>query len=262
MTTPAHTLVIGGSRGIGRTLVRRLAEAGDLVSIVSRSHPAEVDTEASVRRWSADVADTDALDRVLDDVVRTSGRVSGAVLLQRYRGAGDDWAGEIATTLTATRRVLDWAGEHLEDRGSGKAVVVVGSIAGVYVAAEQPVSYHMAKAALTQMVRYYAVSLGGRGIRVNAIAPGTIVKDESKAFYGEHPDLEQLYRDIIPLGRMGTADDVANLAQFLLSEGASFLTGQTIVLDGGVSLHAHESLARRVSPLRDLQVARPVVKQS
>jgi NAD(P)-dependent dehydrogenase (short-subunit alcohol dehydrogenase family) len=175
MTTPAHTLVIGGSRGIGRTLVRRLAEAGHLVSDISRSHPADVDTEAPVRRWSADVADADALDRALDDVVRTSGRVSGAVLLQRYRGGGDDWAGEIATTLTATRRVLDWAGEHLEDRGSGKAVVVIGSIAGVYVASEQPVSYHMAKAALTQMVRYYAVSLGGRGIRVNAISPGTIV---------------------------------------------------------------------------------------
>jgi NAD(P)-dependent dehydrogenase (short-subunit alcohol dehydrogenase family) len=132
----------------------------------------------------------------------------------------------------------------------------------MYVASEQPVSYHMAKAAVTQMVRYYAVALGASGIRVNAISPGTIVKEEAKTFYRDHPDLEQLYRDIIPLGRMGTADDVANLAQFLLSERASFLTGQNIVLDGGVSLHAHESLARRVSPLRDLQVARPPVEQS
>jgi NAD(P)-dependent dehydrogenase (short-subunit alcohol dehydrogenase family) len=111
----------------------------------------------------------------------------------------------------------------------------------------------MAKAALIQMVRYYAVALGHRGIRVNAISPGTTVKDESKAFYAEHPELEQLYRDIIPLGRMGTADDVADVMVFLVSGASSFLTGQNIVLDGGVSLQAHESLVRRLSPLKDLR---------
>jgi NAD(P)-dependent dehydrogenase (short-subunit alcohol dehydrogenase family) len=262
VTPRPHTLVIGGSKGIGRTLVGHLTAAGNVVSIIGRSRPSGIDDEPQARAWTVDVADAAALDRVLADVIRTSGGVSGAVLLQRYRGGGDDWAGEMATTLTATRQMLDWAGEHLDDQGCGKAVVVVSSIASMYVASEQPVSYHMAKAAVTQMVRYYAVALGASGIRVNAISPGTIVKEEAKTFYRDHPDLEQLYRDIIPLGRMGTADDVANLALFLLSERASFLTGQNIVLDGGVSLHAHESLARRVSPLRDLRVARPPVEQS
>src|SRR5262249_51795840 len=120
-----------------------------------------------------------------------------------------------------------------------------------------PVSYHVAKAGLEQMVRYFAVALGPKGIRVNTVAPGTIVKDESKAFYRDHPQLEQLYREIVPLGRMGTAADVAELIAFLLGEGASFLTSQTIVLDGGVSLRWHEALARDVSPLKGLQVTRP-----
>ena len=114
----------------------------------------------------------------------------------------------------------------------------------------------MAKAAVMQMVRYYAVALGPKGIRVNAVSPGTTVKDESKQFYADHPELEQLYRDIVPLGRMGTAADVAGVVAFLLSDDASFLTGQNIALDGGATLQAQESLARRVSPLKDLPVTR------
>jgi NAD(P)-dependent dehydrogenase (short-subunit alcohol dehydrogenase family) len=256
VTLAPHTLVIGGSRGIGRTVARCLEADGGQVSIVGRSRPAGADDNPRVRSWAADVCDADGLARVLEDVVRTAGSVSGLVLLQRYRGTGDDWAGEIATTLTASRQLIEWAGSHLEDRGGGKAVVVVSSIAGAFVASEQPVSYHMAKAALTQMVRYYAVALGPRQVRVNAISPGTIVKEESKAFYAGQPELEQLYRDIVPLGRMGTAEDLAGVAQFLLSDRASFLTGQNIVLDGGVSLRSHESLARSASPLKNLQVTR------
>jgi NAD(P)-dependent dehydrogenase (short-subunit alcohol dehydrogenase family) len=255
VTAAPHVLVVGGTRGIGRTVAGRLAADGDVVSTIGRSKPSG-DDSPRVRSWTADVTDAAALSRALDDVVRTAGSVSGVVLLQRYRGTGDDWAGEIATTLTASRQLIEWAGANLEDRGDGKAVVVVSSIAGALVASEQPVSYHMAKAALAQMVRYFAVALGPRLVRVNAISSGTIVKEESKAFYESHPDLEQLYRDIVPLGRMGTADDLADLAQFLLSGRASFLTGQNIVLDGGVSLRAHEALARSVSPLRDLQVVR------
>jgi NAD(P)-dependent dehydrogenase (short-subunit alcohol dehydrogenase family) len=237
-------------------VARHLAAAGDIVSIIGRSRPSDLEDGAPVRAWTADVAHPEDLARALADVIQAQGSVSSAVLLQRFRGDGDDWVGEVATTLTATRQLFDWAGAHLADRGRGKAVVVVSSIAGSFIADEQPVSYHMAKAALTQMVRYYAVTLGANLVRVNAISPGTIVKEESATFYRDHPDLERLYHDIVPLGRMGTAQDVAQLAEFLLSERASFLTGQNIVLDGGVSLRSHESLARRVSPLRELQVTR------
>jgi NAD(P)-dependent dehydrogenase (short-subunit alcohol dehydrogenase family) len=256
MTARPHTIVVGGTKGIGRTIARRLAGENHRVSVIGRSTPDAATEAPELRFWSADAGDTQALDRVLADILRAQGPTSGLVLLQRFRGEGDDWTGEMATSVAASRQLLDWAGEHLQDAAGNKAVVVVSSIASTYVASEQPVSYHVAKAAVTQMVRYYAVALGHRGIRVNAISPGTTVKDESKAFYAEHPELEQLYRDIIPLGRMGTADDVADVTVFLLSGASSFLTGQNIVLDGGVSLQAHESLARRVSPLKDLPVTR------
>jgi NAD(P)-dependent dehydrogenase (short-subunit alcohol dehydrogenase family) len=83
-------------------------------------------------------------------------------------------------------------------------------------------------------------------VRVNAVAPGTTVKDEARAFYESHPEIIALFKDIVPLGRMGTADDVASLVAFLASARASFITGQEIVIDGGVSLLGQEALARRL----------------
>ena len=163
----AHTLVVGGTKGIGRTIARRLAGEGRTVSVIGRSKPDPTDDERAMPLtfWSADVADAAALDRVLTDIVRHQGPLDGMVLLQRFRGQGDDWAGEIATSLTATRYLLDWSAAHLEPGGS-KAVVVISSIAASYIASEQPVGYHMAKAAISQMVRYYAVTLGRRPRRI------------------------------------------------------------------------------------------------
>ncbi len=254
----AHTLVIGGSRGIGRTLVRSLAGGDNTVSIVARRKPVGLDKLPFVKSWTADVSDPYALEKALSSILSTHGPVSGAVLLQRYRGDGDDWMGEIDTSLTATRSLLEWVAEHRQDCAGGTAVVVIGSPAGSFIASEQPASYHMAKAGIIQLVRYYAVAFGSKRVRVNSISPGTIVKEESQAFYNDNPDLVRLYREIIPLGRLGTAGDVADLAMFLLSDRASFLTGQNIVLDGGVSLHWQEALARRISPLKDVNITRPL----
>jgi len=248
--TRSHTLVVGGTRGIGRAVARVLADEGQIVSTIGRRAAAPDASRAHIRSWSADVSVAGERDAALADIVGVHGAVSGVVLLQRYRGSDDDWAGEMATSVTATRALFDWAGEHLTDLGAGKAVVIVSSMASGSVASEQPVSYHVAKAALSQMVRYYAVSLGPKSVRVNAICPGTIVKEESQSFYLDHPEIDALYREIVPLGRMGRSEDVANLAAFLLSDRASFLTGQNIVLDGGASLQSHESLSRRITGTR------------
>jgi NAD(P)-dependent dehydrogenase (short-subunit alcohol dehydrogenase family) len=244
-TSATHAIVIGGTRGIGLATARRLAEEWEHVSVIGRSEPANPGDR--LRWFKADAMETAALVGALDAAAAAAGAPGAVVLALRYRGDGDAWTGEITATLAGSKAAIEWAGERMPAReNAGGAIVAVTSIASTHIAAEQPVSYHMGKAALAHMVRYYAATLGKKGIRVNAVAPGTIVKDEARAFYGSHPEITGLFSEIVPLGRMGTARDVADLIAFLASSRASFITGQEIVIDGGASLLGQEALARRV----------------
>ena len=250
-----HALVVGGTRGIGRAVVQRFLADGLNISVIGRQPPAAPFGTTAVRCWSVDLCDQAAVVGTVSTIIKTGGPLSRLAYLQRFRGNGDDWEGEIATTLTATRQIIDaTAGKFA--RGGDRAIVVVSSIADRFVASEQPLSYHVAKAGLTQLARYYAVALAAQGIRVNAISSGTIVKDEAKAFYHSRRALRKLYEEMIPLGRMGTATEIASVVSFLCSRDASFMTGQSLVVDGGVSLQWHEALVRRMSPLKKLAVTR------
>ncbi len=218
-----HLLIVGASKGIGRDIVFPLA-GSRCRTVVQLKRNAQ---------WSRQRPD-----------------VEGLLLCQRYRGE-NEWSGELDVSLTKTKRIMEWAGRYM----NGRSVVIMASVAAVSVEEEQPVSYHACKAALVEMVKYYAVTLGQKQIRVNAIIPGLTIKPEARAFYDSHPELEALYTDITPLGRMGTVEDLANLVDFLISDQSSYLTGQTITLDGGIGLRSAWSLARKVSPnIRDLQV--------
>ena len=242
MTLPAHVLVLGGTRGVGRAFAARAAAAGATVSIIGRTAPAG-EPPASVVYVAADLAQPDSLAPALATVA-ARGPVRAVACFQRYRGDGDAWSGEMSTSLGATRQVIEWLADgHAADAA---AVVVMSSVAARFIATEQPVSYHVAKAALAQMVRYYAVNLGPQGIRVNAIASGTIVKEESKAFYASHPEIGALYQRVVPLGRMCSAEDIVDMAMFLVSEQSAFVTGQEIMVDGGLSLVWQEALARQI----------------
>lgn len=242
-----HSLVIGGTRGIGRALVGILSREGHIVSVIGRRAPQEKDRAIlNTNYWTADITDQKLIYGVLANIVKQNGKLSNLVFYQRYRGEGDKWAGEMETSLTATKSVI----EHLIDKfevSSGNSIVVVSSIAGSFIADEQPLSYHAAKGALIQMVRYYAAVLGAKGIRVNSVSPSTILKEESKDFYLQNEQLHNLYKKIIPLGRMGTSEDIANVISFLCSSKSSFITGQNIVVDGGISLQGHEALARKLA---------------
>lgn len=256
MAERPHVIVIGGTRGIGRAFVRAAAEAGSQVSIFARGHP--VSELPSTRTWTVDVCDHDRLRTGLGEAVQQHGKARSLVFFQRYRGQGDDWEGELGTTLTATKVVVeDMLERDRFDRSPERGIVMVGSAASRLIADEQPLSYHVAKAALRQMVRYYAVMLGPRGIRVNSVSPGSVLKDESQDFYATNAELRRVYEHAIPLARMGTADDVAQAIIFLCSSAASFITGQELAVDGGVSLRWQESLARRAASLHDVSVIRP-----
>jgi NAD(P)-dependent dehydrogenase (short-subunit alcohol dehydrogenase family) len=244
MKTP-HSLIIGGTRGLGRAMARKFAHQGHRVSVIARNLP----TGKQPRRvhiTAVDLTQQNVLRSSLKNIIKDGGRLTNLVFCQRYRGQGDPWEEELAVSLTATRNVIDLLADKF-DRSSGGAVVVVSSIAAHAITDSQPLGYHVVKAGLSQLVRYYAYTLGPKNIRVNSVAPATFMKEESRAFYLGNKPLQSLYRDIIPLGRMGTTDDVANVISFLCGPQASFLTGQTIVVDGGLSLLWPESLARRLA---------------
>ena len=106
------------------------------------------------------------------------------------------------------------------------SIVVVSSIADHYIAPEQDIGYHVSKAGLVQLARYYALKLGPMGVRVNAVSPCVVIKDAAKDYYNENSWLTDRFERLIPLGRAGRSDDIVNAIMFLTSKQASYITGQ------------------------------------
>lgn len=239
-----HSIVVGGTKGVGREVAALFAQDGHVVTTVGRSAAAAVEHPGGgrVEGLAADLEQPDKLLAALRERVAAVGLVSRLVFVQRYRGTGDPWAGELAVSLTATKTLIEGLADSFDPAGD-RAVCVVGSNAGTFVARNQPVGYHVAKAAVRQMARYYAVALGPKGIRVNVVAPSTFVKPESAAHYGKS-EFQELYAKAAPLGRPGTAREVADAVHYLCGSRATYITGQELAVDGGLGLMLQDALAR------------------
>ena len=243
-----HSIIIGGTKGVGRELALVLAAEGQLVTAVGRT-PGEfpvVIGGGHVTGFAGDVENHDALLTALKEHVAAHGKVSSLVFLQRYRGKGDSWAGELTVAMTATKTLIEGLAPEFAPDGD-RSICVVTSNASTFVARNQTLAYHTSKAALRQMARFYAVKLGTQGVRVNIVSPCTFVKPESAAYYQGQTALQDMYAKITPLGRMGTAREVAEAVAFLCGPRASFITGQELAVDGGLSLMLQDAMAREVA---------------
>ena len=240
-----HTLVVGGTRGIGRAVVRHFISRRHVVSVIGRREPPESRSK-NFRHYPVELTNPKLLAGTFKKIIQRDGALTNLVFLQRFRGNGDSWQGELEVSLTATRTIIESLSRDFK-RATNPSIIIVCSHASNVVAEEQPVAYHAAKAALRQMARYYAATLGCLGIRVNCVTPGTVLKDESRDFYFRNRQLMKLYEHVTPLARMGISEDLANVIGFLCSDSASFVTGQDIAVDGGLSLLWQESLARKAA---------------
>lgn len=243
-----NIFVFGGSKGIGSVFASLAKTMGSNVCVFSRTKHKDDGLDFA----EVDLCDIETVKKVVTSKLIEYKTVDSVVFCQRYRGNDKSFSAEMTASVEATQVVTELCVDYLKP---GSSIVLVCSNASNKVAVEQPFSYHASKAAIEQLVRYYAVKLGKFGIRVNGVSPALTVKPENEAFYSLNPDLTEIYSRYIPLGRMGRADDVAEVMMFLLN--VSFVTGQIITVDGGLSLLSAEGLIKNASGFSDDKLVHP-----
>jgi len=241
-------VVTGGSRGIGRGIVQAFAAEGAKVAIVYRGNQQAADalvqevTQAggSVRAFQCDVTDLAAVEAcvkkieedlgVIDILVNNAGVIHDDLFI---RLEPEHWNVVLATNLGGTYNFCKAIAYPMMRKRSGR-IINISSVAAEHVNAGQT-NYAASKGAINAFTRALAVELAGRGVTVNAIAPGFIETDMSAAVRNKAGDL---IKKVIPMKRIGTPADIAKVAVFLASADSAYITGQVITVDGGLSLGA------------------------
>jgi 3-oxoacyl-[acyl-carrier protein] reductase len=240
-----NAIITGGSRGIGRSIALAYARAGANVSICARGEAALNATAAELRNCghkvhaaTCDLADGPAVASYITAAAQALGGIDVLVNNASGFGLSDDeagWSASINVDLLAPVRASRAALPYLEK--SQGSILHISSISGLTHSARTP-PYGAVKAALIQLTLSQAASLAAKHIRVNCIAPGSI-EFPGGAWEQRKTTAPQLYDAIlrsIRFGRLGTPEEIANVALFLASSAASWVTGQTIAVDGGQML--------------------------
>jgi 3-oxoacyl-[acyl-carrier protein] reductase len=235
-----NSIIIGGSRGSGFVISETLKKRGDNIAVLSRTNH-----NSQIEHVSFDLLDVN-VESNCKSIIDKMTPIDNLIFCQKNRTDVESYNYEFDLNVHAVKKVIDSFQDNFSDSAS---IVAIGSPAGQTIVSEQPLAYHASKAALEQLVRYYAVKLGPKGVRVNCLLPGTLIKKENKEFYENEENLKDLFKKIIPLARQGTSKDLAEAVNFLCSQKSSFITGQIIYVDGGISLHGQESLARTISQI-------------
>jgi NAD(P)-dependent dehydrogenase (short-subunit alcohol dehydrogenase family) len=234
-------VVTGGTRGIGEAIVHQLAAAGARVVAVSRSAPAAgagPPRDGEVTMLAADVAKKPEVDRMIEAVLTRHGTVDVLVncagtakRAPALEQAEADWEYMIDLNLRGTAWACRAVAPVMRKAGRGR-IVNITSI-GAEFGLVNRAAYCATKGAVGQLTRCLALEWGPYGITVNAVGPGITVTPLVRPFLDANPGKEATMVRKIPLGRLGRPDDMAGAVVFLASDLASYVTGQTILVDGG-----------------------------
>ncbi|MFO0832671.1 MAG: 3-oxoacyl-[acyl-carrier-protein] reductase [Phycisphaerales bacterium] len=248
MTTPTPkrvAFVTGASRGIGRSIALRLAKEGRHVVLVSRTEGPLKDVQHAIQAsggsadcLAVDVSDAAAFAKAVESVTEAHGRldilVNNAGITRdglALRMSDEDWDAVLDTNLKSAFVAIRAGARAMMKNRFGR-IVNIGSTSGVVGNAGQA-NYAAAKAGLIGLTKTIARELGGKGITCNCIAPGFIETDMTK-------DLPQQVKDgvtsLMAIKRLGTGEDIAAAVAYVTSDEAGFLTGQTICVDGGMTM--------------------------
>ena len=230
-------LVTGGSRGIGRAVALELGRAGATVVVGYRSEAGEAEAVASEiggRAVQADVSDPEQAKALVDEageidvLVNNAGTTRDGVLA---RMLDEDWRTVIETNLSSTFYTCRAAARGMMKRRGG-AIVNVSSIVGVHGNWGQT-NYAASKAGIIGFTKSLARELGSRGVRANVVAPGYVKTALTEAI---PEDAREAMLANTPLGRLGDPENVAAAVRFLVSDEASFITGEVLLVDGGLGM--------------------------
>jgi 3-oxoacyl-[acyl-carrier protein] reductase len=244
MAMRPSALVTGANSGIGKTIATRLARAGYEVAINYKLDQPAAENLAQELKSSgaraiavyADVASSTDVDAMFEKVFAAFGQLNALVNnagVQVFKPLLDveeaEWDRVIATNLKGCYLCTQRAGRHMKERRSG-SIVNIGSGCNK-VPFPNLSGYTASKGGIEMFTKSAALELGPFGIRVNCVAPGAIDTERTKA---ELPDFAASWARLTPLRRIGTPDDVAAAVEFLLSDNALFISGQTLGVDGGL----------------------------
>ena len=238
--TGRTAVVTGSTRGIGRAVAEALAESGARVAIVGRDREKAAGVAAEVGRGSAgfacEVSDTAAVAALIAEVEKEFGGidilVNNAGLTRDnlvMRLSDDDWDTVLDANLRGAFAAIRAVSRGMMKKRGGR-IINMASVVGINGNKGQA-NYAASKAGLIGLTKSVAKELGSRNILVNAIAPGFIETEMTDAMT---PEARSALNGIIPLGRLGKTADVASMVVFLASDHASYITGQVLVVDGGM----------------------------
>lgn len=246
MTDKKVALVTGGSRGIGKAIALELAAAGNLVVINCSGNTTKADAvaqeigvaggEAYVRAW--DVSSYEETEKALKEIIKNFGRLDILVnnagitrdgLLMQMKE--EDFDRVLDVNLKGAFNTIRFASRQMLKQRSGR-IVNLSSVVALRGNAGQ-VNYSASKAGIIGLTKSAARELASRGITVNAVAPGFIETEMTAVLSDEVKDAG---RKSIPLGRMGHPEDVAKAVAYLVSDGAAYITGQVLCVDGGMAI--------------------------
>lgn len=243
-------LITGSTRGIGRAIAERMAEQGARVVISSRKQDAcdtaaaEINEHYGAGRAIAIAANISSKEGLTALVQRTQ-EEWGSIDILVCNAASNPYYGPMAgisdeqfrkifdNNVLSNHWLISLVSPDMVKRKAG-AIIIVSSIGGLHGSSIIG-AYNVSKAADFQLARNMAVELGPHNVRVNCIAPGLIQTDFARALW-ENPDTLAQATSTTPLGRIGQPDEIAGAAVFLASDAGSFMTGQAMVIDGGVTI--------------------------